>query len=331
MKKYLTIAIAIFSGHLISAQDFHLAQYDAANLYMNPATTGMFEGKPGSYRITSNYRAQWRALGLRPFNTAYVSYDQPLEKTDGKWGVGGFLLNNNAAPGMFRTMQVMASGAYDIMNTSSEHYLTAGVQMGIIYKSFNHADYTFSEQYDSQSGTFDQSLEDGENFTSMSLVRFDAAVGIHYKYVNRSEKYHPYGSFSINHLTKPNESFTATKSKLPMRFNMQAGCDMEINDDLIISPRFLYMNQAKAWEANGGFLLYYKIKNSTLDAIVGCDYRHKDAIVAHLGFRQGNSVFRFSYDVNTSGLNGYTNSRGAWEFSLILVGSKNEPLLKPIF
>ena len=49
MKKYLIIAIAIFSGHLISAQDFHLAQYDAANLYMNPATTGMFEGKPGSY------------------------------------------------------------------------------------------------------------------------------------------------------------------------------------------------------------------------------------------------------------------------------------------
>ena len=316
---------------MLSAQDFHLAQYDAASLYMNPATTGMFQGEKGSYRFTADYRAQWRALGMKPFNTQFLSYDQSLDKTDGKWGVGGFLMNNHASPGLFRTMQVMASGAYNIMSSNTEHYLTTGLQMGIIYKSFNQADYTFSEQYDSNSGTFDQTLDDGENFSKMSMVKFDAAIGIHYKYLARHEKYHPYGSFSIHHLTKPNESFTSTKSKLPMRFNFQAGCDLDINEDLMISPRFLYMNQAKAWEANAGFLLYYKIKNSTLDALVGCDYRVKDAIIAHIGFKQGKSTFRFSYDINISGLNGYTNSRGAWEFSLIIVGIRNQPVFKPIF
>ena len=91
------------------------------------------------------------------------------------------------------------------------------------------------------------------------------------------------------------------------------------------------MNQMRAWEFNIGCLAYYTIKNSSLDAILGCDYRHKDAVIAHIGFRQGKSIFRFSYDINISGLKGYTNNRGAWEFSLILVGTKDQPLFKPIF
>lgn len=330
MKKYIAL-FAVTASLSLQAQDFHLSQYDAAELYMNPGTTGMFQGEKGSYRITSDYRAQWRSLGMRPFNTAYISFDMPLEKSDNKWGVGGFLLSNHAAPGLFRTMQVMGSGAYNIMNTSREHYLTAGVQMGIIYKSINHAEYTFDEQYDASSGSFNSSLDDGENFTRLNAIGFDAAIGIHYKYVAPFQEYHPFASFSIQHLTKPNESMTGTKSKMPMRFNVQAGCDFEVTEELTLSPRFLYMNQKAAWEANGGLLAYYKIKNSTLEAIAGCDYRHKDAIIAHIGFRQGKSIFRFSYDVNISGLNGYTNSRGAWEFSLILVGVKNQPLFRPIF
>jgi type IX secretion system PorP/SprF family membrane protein len=330
MKKLVTFLSIAFS-FVLNAQDFHLAQYDAAQLYMNPGTTGMFQGEPGSYRITADYRAQWLSLGMKPFNTQFISFDMPLVKWDQKWGVGGFIMNNHANPGLFRTMQVMGSGAYNIMSTSREHYLTAGLQMGIIYKTVNQGEYSFDEQYDASSGTFNTALDDGENFARMSRVGFDAAIGIHYKYVAPYGKYHPFGSFSIHHLPKPNESLTGTKSKLPMRFNLMGGCDLDLREDFMLSPRFVYMNQAKAYEFNIGVLGYYKIKNSNLDAMLGCDYRHKDAIIAHIGFRQGKSIFRFSYDVNISGLNNYTNNRGAWEFSLILVGVKNQPLLKPIF
>lgn len=333
MKKYIALLVPTLaictSSFTLSAQDFHLAQYDAASLYMNPGSTGMFQGEPGSYRITSDYRAQWRSLGMKPFNTAFISFDMPLNKWDQKWGVGGFLISNHASPGLFRTMQVMGSGAYNIMNTSREHYLTAGLQMGIIYKSVNQAEYTFDEQYDGT--TFNTALEDGEDFVRLNRVGFDAAAGIHYKYIAPFEKYHPFGSFSIQHIPKPNESLTGTKSKMPMRFNLAGGCDMDLKEDIMLSPRFLYMNQKKAWEFNIGCLMYYTIKNSSLDAIVGVDYRVKDAIIAHIGFRQGKSIFRFSYDINVSGLSGYTGNRGAWEFSLILVGLKDQPLFKPIF
>ncbi len=330
MKKFITL-LALTTGISLSAQDFHLSQYDVANLYMNPGTTGMFQGDAGSYRITADYRAQWRSLGMKPFNTQFISFDMPLNTADKRWGVGGFILNNHANPGMFRTMQVMGSGAYNIMHTSNTHYLTAGLQMGIIYKSVNQGDYTFDEQYDASSGTFNTALNNGENFSRYSRVAFDAAVGIHYKYIAPFEKYHPFGSFSIHHLPKPNESLTGTKSKMPMRFNVTGGCDIKLKEDFTISPRILYMNQIRAWEFNAGCLAYYKIKNSNLDAIFGCDYRVKDAVIAHVGFRQGKSIFRFSYDINVSGLEGYTNNRGAWEFSLILVGVKSQPLFQPIF
>lgn len=330
MKKYF-IGLAVAGSFALNAQDFHLSHYDIAQLYMNPATTGMFKADAGSYRVTADYRSQWRSLGLKPFSTAFISYDMPLQKYEGKWGVGGFLVNNNAGPGQFNTLQVMGSGAYNIMHESHEHYLTTGLQLGIIYKSLNEAAYTYDEQYDAASGTFNSALDDGENFARYSKVGFDAAIGVYYRYGTTFQKYKPYASFSIQHVSMPNESMTGTKSRLPMRFNFMGGCEMQLKENFLLAPRFLYMNQKRAWEASIGAMGYYKIKNSTLDAVFGLDYRHKDALIAHVGFKQGNSIFRFSYDINIMGLNTYTNARGAWEFSIVLVGTKKQPLFRPIF
>ena len=330
MRKTL-LFLTISCTYVLNAQDFHLSQYDAAHLYMNPATTGMFRGDPGGYRVESDYRSQWRSLGMKPFTTAYIGFDMPLQKFDNKWGVGGFLVDNHAGPGRFNTLQVMGSGAYNIMHESHEHYLTTGIQMGIVYKSLNPADYSYDEQYDASSNTFNTSLDDGESFDRYNKVGFDAAIGVYYRYGTLSQNYHPTAAFSIQHVSMPNESMTGTKSRLPMRFNFMTSCEMQLKPDFMLEPRFLYMNQRRAWEANIGALGYYKIKNSTLDAVFGVDYRHKDALIAHVGFRQGKNIFRFSYDINIAGVNNYTNAKGAWEFSLILIGAKKQPLFRPIF
>jgi type IX secretion system PorP/SprF family membrane protein len=331
MNKYFALFAIIGSSLSLSAQDFHLSQFDAADLYMNPGTTGMFKGEPGRYRVSADYRSQWRSLGLKPFSTMYISFDMPLQKYEDQWGVGGFIANNHGAPGQFRTIQVMGSGAYNIMHESREHYLTAGLQMGLIYKSYNQGDFTYDEQYESSSGTFNSALNSGESFSKYSKTAFDAAIGIHYRYGTEFQEYHPFGSFSVQHLAMPNESLTGEKNRMPMRFNFLGGCEMQLKEDFMLAPRILYMNQRKAWEFVIGTMGYYTIKNSSLDAVFGVDYRHKDAVVAHIGFRQGSSIFRFSYDINIAGVNDYTNGKGAWEFSLILVGAKNQPLFKPLF
>jgi type IX secretion system PorP/SprF family membrane protein len=332
-----TISRFILAGALgISAagfaqEDFHLSQYETAPLYLNPGQTGMFGGEKGDYRIATNYRSQWGALGMKPFTTAYISYDMPIRKSGGKWGAGGYLINNNAGPGRFNTLNVMGSGAYNIIDGSNEHYLTTGVQLGILYKSFNPSAYTFDVQYSQSTGTFDTGIDDQENFAKTSLVKLDANIGVFYKYIGKGKKYHPTAGFSDYNVTKPNESFTAYKSPLAMRFVGHAACDFDIGEDFQLRPKVLYMNQASATELNMGALLFYNIKNSTLDALIGCDYRLKDGIVAHIGFRQGGHYFRFSYDINTSYLNNYTGGRGAWEFSLILVGLRDQPLFQTMF
>ncbi|MCX6310568.1 MAG: PorP/SprF family type IX secretion system membrane protein [Bacteroidetes bacterium] len=335
MKNLKYILAVLISGlsttTLFAQEDYHLSQSDAAALYLNPALTGMFCGEKGDYRIVSDYRSQWHALGIKPYSTAFLSYDMPLRKGNNKWGVGGYLIDNKSGAGKFNTMNFMGSGAYNIMDGTDKHYLTVGLQMGILYKTFDPSSYTYDVQYSSATGTFDTGINNEENFSRTSLVKFDANLGVFYKYIDSQKKYHPYGGFSIYHVTKPNDAFTDYKSRLPMRFILNTGCDITIDDQFSLRPHFTYMNQAKAYEANVGCLVFYKIKNSSLDALAGIDYRWKDAIVAHVGFRQNQHYFRFSYDINTSSLNNFTGGKGAWEFSLILVGFRDKPLFQPLF
>jgi len=332
-KLYLAafICAAFVANSAPAQEDFHLSQFQSAPLYFNPGQTGMFADIKGDYRGTAVYRSQWRALGSKPFATAYIGYDMPLRKYDKKFGVGGYIVDNNAMAGQYNTLNVMGSGAYNIMDGTDEHYLSAGLQMGILYKSFNPANYTYDIQYNSSTGDFDQTISSMETWSRTSLVRFDANLGVYYKYLPTGKKYKPAAGLAVYHLTKPNESFTSRKSRLPMRFVFHTLCDFKLNDDFILQPHFLYMNQAKAYEANIGALLFYKIKNSSMEVLGGVDYRVKDAIVAHIGFRQENHYFRFSYDINTSSLNNYTGGRGAWEFSLVLVGKFDTPMFKPMF
>ncbi len=326
--KYMFLIFGIFIMKVAGAQDYHFSQYDATSLYMNPALTGMYADDKGDYKIYSDYRSQWKALGIKPYSTAYLAYDQPVKKWNKNFGLGAYLVDQRAGVGKFNTMNVMISGAYDIMNNAEgKHYLTTGLQMGIFYKNFNPSTFTYDVQYDPTMGDFNTNIPSEENFGKTSLLKFDANLGMYYKYVDKSKKVHPFVGLSVQHLTKPNESFSSVKSKLPMRFNFNGGCDITINEKLKLSPRFLYMNQAKANELNIGMLAYYKIKEP-FEVLLGVDYRNKDAIIFHAGIKQDKHIFRFSYDMNSSYLNAFSGGRGAWEFSLILTGEKGKPLFK---
>lgn len=326
--KYSIVMIGFCIAKDSAAQDFHFSQYDATTLYMNPALTGMYSTEGGDYKIYCDYRSQWKALGIKPFSTGYLAYDMPVKVKEKKLGLGAYLVNQHAGQGMFNTMNFMVSGAYDIMNKADgKHYLTTGLQMGIVYKNFNPNNFTYDVQYDPTIGDFNTAIPNEEIFSKTSLLKFDANIGIYYKYIEEAKKLHPFVGFSVQHLTKPNESFTAVKSKLPMRFNFNAGCDITASEKLKLSPRFLYMNQAHANEINIGILAYYKIKEP-YEILLGVDYRNKDAVIFHVGIKQFKHVFRFSYDMNTSYLNNFSAGRGAWEFSLILTGEKGKPFFK---
>ena len=219
--KYVCL-IFLPMANIASAQDYHLSHYDVAALYMNPAMTGMYGYKEGDYKIYSVYRSQWKAISSKPFTSTYLAYDRPFKKWNKTFGLGGYLINSKAGAGQFGTLNCMFSAAYDITNNAEgKHYLTTGLQMGILNKQFNPFTITYDVQYSPSIGGFDPNIPNQENFSRASILRFDANIGIFYKYIEKEQKVHPLFGFSIQHVTKPNESFSSINSRSPMRFNIQ--------------------------------------------------------------------------------------------------------------
>jgi type IX secretion system PorP/SprF family membrane protein len=329
IKSIIPALFAITLSLNVKAQDFHLTQYDAFPLYLNPALTGNYLGEDIDYRINAVYRSQWRSMIKKPFTTYGISYDQPYKK----FGIGAFILNNRAGMAKFNTLNFQLSGSYSITDPKrSPHLLNVGLQMGLFYKSFNPNNLLFESQYDNSSGSLNPDVGSGENFERTSMVKFDANFGVFYKYKDDDKKFAPFLGFSVLHLSKPSESFTVEKNRVPMRFIVNAGCDFKINDKLKLTPTILYMNQAKASDLTIGATGFYRIKDTKSDVMFGLSYRVKDALVLQVGIKQNEQhTFRISYDINTSYLSSYTGNRGAIEFSLVLTGKKSKPLFSSKF
>lgn len=334
MKKLIIIIFCFTSMMQAKAQDFHLTQYDTYTMYMNPALTGNYLGESWDYKAYMIYRTQWRTLPTKPYRTYGVAYDMPYKR----FGIGGYLLDNKSGAMNFNTLNFQLSGSYFITDPqSSPHLLNVGVQAGLFYKTFNYNNLLFENQYDNANGQLNSSLNNGESFQKQSRTNFDANMGVFYKYKSRAKKYSPYLGFSVFHLNMPNETFGLTKNRLPMRFNVQAGSDFQIDKDWKLTPTVLYMNQAKASDLNIGFLLYYKIKvdkavsnKTNCNVVFGANLRVKDAFMLQAGIIYDNFNLRMSYDVNTSYLKAYSKSRGAFELSLQISGKKGQSILSSI-
>jgi type IX secretion system PorP/SprF family membrane protein len=325
----IPVLLCFFILTELKAQDPHLSQYDAFPVYLNPSLTGNYLGEEGDYRISSVYRSQWRALTPKPYTTYGVGYDQTVNK----FGVGGYILDDKSGVGNYNTMNVQLSGSYLITDPkTSPHLLSTGVQMGIFYKSFNPTSLLFDSQYDNSTGTLNPNINSGENFQKTSLVNFDANMGVFYKYRDVQKKFWPYIGLSLFHINQPKENFGGYTSRVPIRWDVQAGCDFLINEKLKLTSTFLYMNQATASEFTMGLLSYYRLNdtksNVRYDLIFGLNYRLKDAVIIQMGVKKDNIAIRMSYDINTSYLNSYTNGKGGFEMTLIITGKKGTPLFK---
>jgi type IX secretion system PorP/SprF family membrane protein len=304
----------------LRAQDFHLAQYDQYSMYLNPALTGNFLGEDADYRVATVYRSQWRPLTSKPYVTYGAGYEMPYKK----FGLGGYLLDNRSGGMNFNTLNFQLSGSYFITDPkTSPHLLNVGLQTGLFYKTFNMNNLLFESQYDYSSGQLNPAINNGENFSRFSRTNFDANMGFFYKYKKEGLKYQPFGGLALFHVNMPVETFSTYSNRLPIRWNLHGGCDVQIDEKWRVTPMFLYMSQAKAWELNLGALGYYKLDDSKevkYELIFGLNYRVKDAVILQAGCKKDNFVLRMSYDINTSALRTYSNGRGAFELTLVFTG-----------
>jgi len=312
MKNILIIIVASFlTSMIVSAQDVHMSQYDANPVILNPSLTGMKNDL--SYRIIQQYRNQWDALVRKSYLSSSISYDMPIEE---KWGVGGYVLNDNSNR-LFNSFNFVLAGAHDITIGSQDiHHLCVGIHAGFIHKKMRTNSFTFDSQYNN--GIFDSDIPSGEIFERETRFMPEVNIGFSYVNNNTNSNYRPHGGIAVSHLTHPKSNFLAEGdvTRLPLRYLLHGGCFIDINENFMLEPITMFMVQRKAYEINAGLRAYNYIHDLGMTIISGVNYRHKDAIIPNVGVIYNSFIYRVSYDFTISPISKFNRYRGGLEFSL---------------
>lgn len=299
----------------ISAQDFHLSQYDAAPLYLNPALAGQFDGK---YRIHGHYRTQWGSVSSKSFKTAAISYDMPLNE---KFAFGAQILNRRAGAGDYNDLGILLTGAYSFtVDDNKMHKFSVGLQAGMIQKSVDFDKLYFESQYTTAGGgTFDQNLPTGENFGGSNFWIPDVNAGFVYYYGKDQIRVNPFVGASVFHLTQPKETYYSSDNKLPLRYKAHAGAKVNISEKIQLMPKVLFMRQKNAQEINYGLMAHYHLGSTGVIVLLGPTLRSSDAFILEGGAKFGNYEAKVSYDFNTSSLSDFSDGKGGFEISLTYI------------
>ena len=301
-----------------NAQDADLSHFYVSPSIASPALTGRLTND--DFRAVGVFRSQWSSLASNYVTSAF-SFDVPYKK---KWGIGGYILNNDGAR-VFNVLNVVVSGSYDILKEDQDkHHLVMGLNLGIINKKIDSDEFTYDAQYDD--GFFNPYINSNEEGVGQSKILPEVAYGVAYYNTDDQKKYHPFVSASVFHLTYPKESFTNTSSRLPLRYSVMAGSNFEINEKINAKPLLFWQYQRRNTYLNFGAEGSFQIEDKGTEAIAGLFYRLNESIIPMVGIQYQNIVFRFSYDINTSSLNDFTQRRGGVEFSLTFQGDSGNIL-----
>ncbi len=346
MKKILILAWLSLCLSKAFSQDRQFTQFYASPLTLNPALTGMFDGK---YRVGGIYRDQWRGLLEKPYQTFSFGADLRLEPfrsnvSKDRLGVGLLFFRDKVNALDFSTTQIAISGAYHkTLDLESTQYLSAGFQIGLTQRNVNYENLTFQDQWngtDKFSGTTEERLP--ENNFGYS----DFSGGLNYT-ATFEPKTSLFIGAAVHHFNSPNVSFykgdELPKIPLSMRYSLQMAMNFPINKGhtLFMSPRIMASMQGQHLTMNAGTNFRVNIDKtyntalhfgSWVRPVKGIDGINLDAVVVMGGLEFNGVLLGLSYDLNLPNLKNYRRSQNVFEISLIYLGNyDNDELLCPSF
>jgi len=320
LKRTLTLLLCLSLTSGLFAQDVHFSQFWASPLTLNPALTGM---TPCSYRAAINYRNQWASVvGPSSFQTYGLSFDAGLfrGKFNGSMlGVGGHFFNDRAGDGILQNLTAQLSLAYHQALGSDRHYISVGLQGGMVQKRLDPAKFIFEDMID-ENGVIPGAVT-SDILSDNSFTNLDVNAGFHWT-SNFSDGFTMYAGAAMFHIGEPTESFKGSGDNiLDTRYVGHGGMKIGIQNKVVVLPSVLYMTQAEGSneELLMGTSLGFAIgEESTF--YLGGYYRNLDAVIASIGFDFKNVQFGMSYDVNVNDLSVVSGNKGGMELSLLYFG-----------
>jgi type IX secretion system PorP/SprF family membrane protein len=328
--KNITLVLLAFAMQVattLHAQDQHFSQFYNAPLIVNPALTGVFDGK---FRLSNIYRSQWSGLG-EGYKTIHVSADAPLGKgTMGSnfFGIGLLVSQDKAGEAGFTSTIVEGSLSYTAgLSDQGDQFLSIGFQAGLNQQSLDLSKATWDEQWTGDS--FDPSVMSGESIQLETFSYLDFNAGLNYYYAPDGMNFFNIGA-SMSHVGSPNVSFFLKQdAPLTSKITVHSSAELSLDREsyMWLLPKVIYMNQGPQNELMFGGLFKNKIQfksrytNYQKEAFfyVGGFYRWADAVVINARFEYNSVGLGISYDTNVSSLSSSAASSSAFEINFSYV------------
>ncbi len=314
----------VLSAMVAHAQDVHFSQFNATPLQVNPALTGVFDGK---FRLSNSYRSQWTGLGSG-YKTIHVSGDLPVAKGlmgSNYFGLGFLIYQDKAGEAGFKSTILEASLSYvTALDDQNDNFISIGFQGGINQQGIDLNKSTWDNQWNGD--VFDPATMSYESIQLQQFSYLDFNAGAMYYYVPDGANTFNFGA-SLSHIGSPNVSFfTMSDAPLFRKLTIHSSGEFTLNRDKFawIAPKAIYIQQGPHQE--GIFGAYFKNKiqfksrytNYQKDAYVylGAFYRWKDSAIISARIEYNMFGLGISYDINASQLSNLASSANAIEINL---------------
>lgn len=339
----------------VVAQDAHFSQYTQANSYLNPALTGVFQGK---YRLNLNYRNQWSSLlGDNPFMTYTANAEIRHELNNGDYfALGLRALYDQVGPAKYTQTNFNIGGAY-LKKLSydrrkrSGHYLGGGAQFGMGQSGVDWSGVWFGRQFDQGAQVINFDADTGESFidseTQKTSYYMDLNVGLLWYSVFHDD-FSLYFGGAMHHLNAPNISISEQSTlgaQLYRKLTFHGGAHIGLNRSFSLLPAAVVWLQGPSVEINvGSSFRFSNFESEDMSFRVGLynriansvDGYRFDALITTVGFEKEKWKIGLSYDMTLNTLAGFNKRRGAFEFSFVYMnlseqGYRGPNIITPLF
>jgi type IX secretion system PorP/SprF family membrane protein len=299
-----------------NAQDHQYSQFFNAPVYLNPALNGQFEG---DVRLNMIYRNQWSTLpGALTYMTATAELNIP------KFGGGVGLMFTRGNEGTAYYVRNNLAGIYSYSVGSDNFVLSFGLQAGIGNRAIDAGKLVFGDQIDPRMGYMPGSSSAADLGQLNNKFYFDSGAGINLVAGNFM------AGGALQHLNRPDQSFTGATAKLPMRatahlsyrLDLDPFNDLDNDQKSYIVPSVVMYRQAAATSVSAGIQYKRRAVNAGLwyrgGGVAGPSSFVMSFVFDLFISHEGNEKLRFglSHDAPTNkGLN-YSATSGTTEGSL---------------
>jgi len=335
--KYATILIGIWAiswlcTGTMHAQDARFTQFYKAPVLLNPALSGVFNGRARGH---VNYRALYASLLQdNSYETFAAGADIRFNAARNDAASVNFsaVQDRAGANGYSRTFAAVGGSFIKMLDEGRgyrqpSHYLVAGAQAGFGQYRIDNRDLWFSNQYDGQNLEIDFDRSSGEPIGAFDGDLFlDLNAGLLYYFV-LEERFSGFLGGALHHINRPDISFfDESDEQLYQRWTIHAGGELPLSDKLSLLPGAAFMVQGPGTSlAFGGNLRFSNWERWELGLRVGPWFHFSnqldqgmlmDAFSVAVVFELERWNLGISYDGTTSALGRSNYARGAMELSL---------------